>query len=107
MSLPLNTKLYPLYPCQYQTRTGYTIGVAQDGPKVTSIVVIRRPITVLKIRGKERDYVLPHPTTTLKSWISFLNEAKPRLGITKTAELFIYALGQQLEAKANENQDTT
>ena len=107
MSLPLNTKNYPFFAASYQTREGYRIGLAQEGPKVTHLVMIDRPIKVVSIRKEERDYVTAHSTTTLKSWVHFLNEARPRLGITKTAELYVYAAAAQLEAKANDDTDTT
>jgi len=86
------------FAAQYKQRSGRRLGLATEGTKIIKVLVIGRPIRVLKVRGKERGYVSHHKLTTVKSWVDFITEAAPRLGITKEAEAMIQAARLQLEA---------
>lgn len=87
------------FAAQYKQKGGRRLGLATEGTKIIRLVVIGRPIRVLKVRGKERGYISNH-ATTVQSWVDYLTEAGPRLGITKEAEAMIQAARLQLkEAK--------
>lgn len=93
------------FAAQYKQRGGRRLGLATEGTKIIKLLVIGRPIRVLKVRGKERGYISNH-ATTVQSWVDYLTEAGPRLGITKEAEAMVTAARLQLK-EAKDGKHTT